>query len=390
MSRQDYDVIIIGAGASGFFCALSALQRKRRVAVLEHRRQALSKVSVSGGGNCNFTNLRASASNYCCADPDFPATALKKYSPQQLLAFLQKNGLRYYAKTPGRLFCRDGSQALIQILHRHTAGADFYHDCSLKKLDKAEDLFQLDTSAGKFSCRSLVVATGGLSFPQLGADDLGYRIAKQFGLKIIPPRPALVPWELSPDWRQKLAPLKGISLPVVITCTNRSVQDDLLLTHFGLSGPAVLRSSLFWQPGMPIEINLLPSQNCEEMLIAARKEGSRKKAATLLKAHLPERLVDFLTAEETRFLAETSTAAIKKLAASIHHWQLTPLRTTGFKSAEVTAGGVDTAAVSPQSFACKNIPGLYFVGEVLDVTGDLGGYNLQWAFSSGYCAGLYV
>lgn len=385
-----FDVIIIGAGASGLACAASALRNGKKVAILEHNREALRKVAVSGGGRCNFTNLAADYTHYTSANSRFAISALKQFSPTDLLEFLQPHNFAYQDKAPGQLFCRDSSATIIKILQKETAKAHSFFETILSKIEYTSSLFHIFTNQGTFISPSLVVACGGASYPNLGASETGYQLARQFGLKVIPYSPALVPLNLDSQLMKNIIKLQGLALPAVVTGEGFEFKDNILFTHFGLSGPAILQASLYWQKGQPLQINLLPEKDVFSELKRLKSLPKPPKISTILKSWFPERLVEFILNGRDFFLAETKDSRLQEISSQINNWNLTPVGTQGFRLAEVTRGGVDVNELSSQTFESKKQPGLFFIGEVLDVTGQLGGYNLQWAFSSGFTAGRYV
>ena len=399
------DVLIVGAGAAGLFCAGVAAQQGLQVLVLDHSEKVAEKIRISGGGRSNFTNSdidpRAPHKHFLGENPQFARSALSRYTAADFVALVQKHGIAFHEKHKGQLFCDRSAQDLIDMLLRECdAGAmggavTRWQPCSLLELqfsDASPYPYTAQTSQGKVQAKAVVVATGGLSIPKIGATDLGYRLAKQFGLKVVTPRPALVPLTFnSADW-QPFTTLAGLSLPVDISTgagKERTVfEDDLLFTHRGLSGPAVLQISSYWQSGSPIALNLAPQTDLAAVLLEA-KQSSKKQLANALAAWLPSRLADTWTAQNSawqRTLPDTPDKALQQLAAALCQWSLIPAGTEGYAKAEVTAGGVDTQALSQQSMESRQ-PGLYFIGEVVDITGWLGGYNFQWAWSSGFaCA----
>ena len=399
------DVLIIGAGAAGLFCAGVAAQQGLQVLVLDHSDKVAEKIRISGGGRANFTNKdidpRSPHKHFLGENPQFARSALSRYTAADFVALVQQHGIAFHEKHKGQLFCDRSAQDLIEMLLRECeAGAmggavTRWQPCSLQSLqfsDAASHAYTAQTSQGELQAKAVVVASGGLSIPKIGATDLGYRLAKQFGLKVVTPRPALVPLTFHPaDW-QPFAALAGLSLPVDIstgTGKQRTLfEEDLLFTHRGLSGPAVLQISSYWQAGSPIQLNLAPQTELAEVLIEA-KQSSKKQLANALAAWLPSRLADTWTAHNSawqRSLPDTPDKALHQLAQALSQWSLTPSGTEGYAKAEVTAGGVDTAELSQQTMESHQ-PGLYFIGEVVDITGWLGGYNFQWAWSSGFaCA----
>ena len=399
------DVLILGAGAAGLFCAGVAAQQGLQVLVLDHSPKVAEKIRISGGGRANFTNKdmdpRAPHKHFLGDNPQFARSALSRYTAADFTALMQSHGIAFHEKHKGQLFCDRSAQDLIDMLLRECdAGAmggavTRWQPCSLQNLqfsDASPYPYTAHTSQGEVQARAVVVATGGLSIPKIGATDLGYRLAKQFGLNVVTPRPALVPLTFNPaDW-QPFAALAGLSLPVDIstgTGKQRPVfEEDLLFTHRGLSGPAVLQISSYWQPGTAISLNLAPQISLSEALLDA-KQSSKKQLGNALAAWLPSRLADTWVAQQSawqRSLPDTPDKALQALATALSEWTLTPSGTEGYAKAEVTAGGVATKELSQQSMESRQ-PGLYFIGEVVDITGWLGGYNFQWAWSSAHaCA----
>jgi predicted Rossmann fold flavoprotein len=400
------DVLIIGAGAAGLFCAGVAAQQGLQVLLLDHSPKVAEKIRISGGGRANFTNkdidARAPHKHFLGENPQFARSALSRYTAADFTALMHKHGIAFHEKHKGQLFCDRSAQDLIDILLRECeAGAmggkvTRWQPCSLQSLqfsDASAHGYTAQTSQGEVQAQAVVVASGGLSIPKIGATDLGFRLAQQFGLKVVTPRPALVPLTFSAaDW-QPFAALAGLSLPVDISTgsgKHRPVfEEDLLFTHRGLSGPAVLQISSYWQPGTPIELNLLPQTDLDAALLAA-KQQSKKQLANALTAWLPQRLADTWVAQNSawhRALPDTPDKALHQLAQALSQWTLTPAGTEGYAKAEVTAGGVDTKELSQQTLESRQ-PGLYFIGEVVDITGWLGGYNFQWAWSSAHACAL--
>ncbi len=399
------DVLIIGAGAAGLFCAGVAAQRGLHVLLLDHFPKVAEKIRISGGGRSNFTNKdidpRTPHTHFLGENPAFARSALSRYTAQDFMALVKKHGIGFHEKHKGQLFCDRSAQDLIDMLLRECdAGAmggsvTRWQPCELKQLqfsDSAQGGYEAQTSQGAVSAQAVVVATGGLSIPKIGATDLGYRLAKQFGIRVVDTRPALVPLTFSADEWQPFVPMAGLSLPVSISTGHAKkatrFDEDLLFTHRGLSGPAVLQISSYWQVKSEIRLNLLPDLDMAQTLVNA-KQSSKKNLANTLSAWLPARMADLWTARQPqwqRSLPDTPDKALSQLADSLQNWSLTPSGTEGYAKAEVTAGGVDTRDLSQQTMESKQ-PGLYFIGEVVDITGWLGGYNFQWAWSSGWVAG---
>ncbi|NOY52143.1 MAG: NAD(P)/FAD-dependent oxidoreductase [Deltaproteobacteria bacterium] len=387
------DVIIIGAGASGLMCAIEAGNRGRRVLCLDHGNTIAKKVLVSGGGNCNFTNREISPDHYESQNRHFCKSALARYGQYNFLSLLDKHGISYHEKDSGRLFCNHSSKAIVKMLldECRKAGVVIRTECAIQKIWK-DKAFYIETGCGDFLSESLVVATGGLSYPGMGATGLGYRIAEQFGLAVVKPRPALVPLLFNDEDAKHFQGLQGITLDVEVRCRKKRFRDSLLFTHQGLSGPAILRISSFRYPNDPLTIDLLPDFNLAAYLKQQKSLRPESQIKTLLAGRLPGRLAQRLCDLRVRKgpLGEIPDKELQKIDRLFHHWEWVPAGTAGYNRAEVTLGGVDTEALSSKTMEAKEVKGLYFVGEVVDITGDLGGYNLQWAWSSGYCAGQYV
>jgi predicted Rossmann fold flavoprotein len=386
------DVIIIGAGAAGLFCALTAGQRGRRVLVIEHATQVGKKILISGGGRCNFTNRYAAPENYLSANRHFHKAALSRYQPQDFIRLVERHGIRYHEKKLGQLFCDDSAQQIVNLLLNECAAAQatIRTACQVQAVNQITDGFEVVTNQGSFASRAVVIATGGLSIPQMGATDFGYRIARQFGLRIEPPRPALVPFTLNEADRTRFAPLSGISVESTVSFAKASFRENLLVTHKGLSGPAILQISSYWQAGQAVAVNLLPDTDALTWLTAER--SNQKELKTLLAQHWPQRFAQAWAAAyaPAKPLNQFSNQELQQLAAQLNRWQLTPDGTEGFRKAEVTAGGVSTDELSSKTMEARRAPGLYFIGEAVDVTGWLGGYNFQWAWASGFAAGTSV
>ncbi|HLF96607.1 MAG TPA: NAD(P)/FAD-dependent oxidoreductase [Methylococcaceae bacterium] len=389
------DVIIIGAGASGLMCAMEAGRRGRRVLVLDHANKPGKKILMSGGGRCNFTNLRVGAENYLSHNPHFCKSALSRFTQGDFIALVQQHHIPYHEREHGQLFCDDSAKDILAMLLSgcEQAGVAIRVNTRIDAIvRRPEGGFQVTTSLGALACQSLVVASGGLSIPAMGASPFGYRIAEQFGIKVWPTRAGLVPFTLHPHDKERLAPLSGIAVDSVVENPRQSFRENLLFTHRGLSGPAILQISSYWQPGEAVAIDLLPGLDLAGELQAAREERPKTALKTLLGNHLPKRLIaarlDEAMADKP--LQHLSRQELAHVAAALQQWQVKPNGTEGYRTAEVTLGGVDCEAVSSQTMESRSVPGLYFTGEVLDVTGWLGGYNFQWAWSSGWCAGQFA
>jgi hypothetical protein len=390
------DVIIIGSGAAGMMCALQAGQRGRSVVLLDHAKKLAEKIRISGGGHCNFTNLNTKPENFISANPDFCRSALARYTPQNFIALLQKHNIGYHEKTLGQLFCDDESDVIVTMLREEcdAAGVKRFMSCEIEEI-KREKKFHVATSRGEFEAKSLVIATGGLSIPNTGATPFGYHVAEQFGIPIAKLKPGLVPLSFAPDDWKPYADLKGVSFDAVVTAGKRSFRENVLVTHRGLSGPAILQISSYWQHGEPLRINLLP--DCDMATLLDEQKGSKKLLGNYLTQWFPKSFAEVWCAQlaehkhiENLPLNQYNDKQRKQLAAQLHDWQVTPSGTLGYTKAEVTCGGIDTRALSSKTMECNDVPGLYFIGEVVDVTGQLGGYNFQWAWASGYAAGQAV
>ncbi len=385
------DVIIIGAGASGLMCAREAGRRKRTVLLIEHAGRIASKIRVSGGGRCNFTNLHLAPADYFSSNPDFCRSALSRFAPEDFTSLMVKYGIHYYEKEDGQLFCRNTSREVVEMLHNECrdAGVEIYLHQDIRSVNK-KGFFTVTTDRCVLESQSLVVATGGLSHAKLGASSLGYQIAKQFGIKVTPLRPGLVPLIFYPEDTAFFRELSGVSLYASVGCGKIHQRGEILFTHNGLSGPAILQTSLYWKKGDVITIDLLPESDAMDLLMAA--SGSRMEAHTLLARYLPKRFSKMFCDRYlvSRPVCHYNHKELELIARQLHNWSLKPAATAGFEEAEVTVGGVDTKELSSKTFETKKVPGLYFIGEILDVTGKLGGFNLHWAWASGSAAGHYV
>jgi hypothetical protein len=391
LTKNDFDVIIIGAGAAGLMCAAECGRRGRSVLVVDHAPRTASKVRISGGGRCNFTNLGASADHYDSENPDFCRSALARFTPRQMLALAEKHGIAYFEKEAGQIFCRKSALGIVSLLERECrqAGAAVLLGCRITGIRK-DGPFGIDSCSGTFRCASLVVATGGLSYPNLGASSFGHDIARQFGLRVVPPRPALVPILFPARERTRYRACAGISLDVSLRCGTRTIRGSMLFTHTGLSGPAFLQASLRRAAKDPVVIDLLPSGDIVALLQERRQ--SRMEVRNVLAGLLPKRFVEawLEPALGAKPVDQCSNRELSDLAAGLHAWKVAPAGTESYRTAEVTAGGVDTRELSSKTMEAKRVPGLYFIGEVVDVTGELGGYNLHWAWASGHAAGQYA
>ena len=403
MHMQSFDVVIVGAGAAGLFCAGVAGQLGLKVLVLDHSEKVAEKIRISGGGRANFTNMDVTAANFLSENPRFAKSALSRFTPADFVALVKKHGIAFHEKHKGQLFCDRSAEDLIAMLLAECAagGVTHWQPCRVKNIaflasgayPASASSYQIDTDRGTVQARSVVIATGGLSIPKIGATDFGYRLAQQFNIPLVERRPGLVPLTFDGAGWAPYAQLAGLALPVQISTgakrSRMAFDEDLLFTHRGLSGPAVLQISSYWQEGTPLAINLAPTVDLPAALAQA-KARSRKLIANELATLVPSRLADTWAQREAdwqRPINEATDKALARLAEQLARWELTPTGTEGYKKAEVTLGGIDTRALSQQTMECKTQPGLYFIGEVVDVTGWLGGYNFQWAWASAHaCA----
>lgn len=383
------DVLIIGAGAAGLMCALTAAQRGRTVVLLDHASKLAEKIRISGGGRCNFTNLNVKPDNYLSHNPHFCRSALARYTPQHFIALLEQHGIGYHEKTLGQLFCDDGSTAIIDMLKAEcdAGGVRWSMPCSIEQIEEG-DGYIVSTSRGIYRAASLVIATGGLSIPKIGASPFGYKIAEQFNIPMTKLKPGLVPLTFHPgEWRA-YADLSGVSLEAIVSFGKQRFRENLLFTHRGLSGPAILQISSYWEHGQALSIDLLPDHDLHG--IFKEQHSSKMLLANFLGQYLPKRLAEVIATgwSDNIPVNQHSPKQLAALADRIKGWQITPTGTLGYSKAEVTCGGVDTRALSSKTMECNEVAGLYFIGEVVDVTGQLGGYNFQWAWASGHAAGL--
>lgn len=388
-AMSDFDLIIIGAGAAGLMCAAAANRRGRRVLVLERAAKAAQKIRISGGGRCNFTNQDGTASNFLSDNPRFCVSALKRYSPQDFIALVEKHRIAYHVRDHGQLFCDKSAQQIIDMLIAEAQGVQLQTAIDVTGVLRGEQGFTVEAGSGSFTARALVIATGGPSIPKMGSSGFAYAIARQFGLKVIEPRPGLVPLTFDAELLARLDGLAGVSLDAVVKLGQARFTEALLFTHRGLSGPVILQISSYWREGDTILIDLLPGIDLFEHLKATRHSQPRKEAATILAQLLPRRLAQRLvewTGCEGR-LAETSDKSLHRLAEQVNAWRVTPGGSEGMRTAEVTVGGVDTRELSSKTMEARSVPGLYFIGEAIDVTGHLGGFNFQWAWASGHACG---
>ncbi|HEU4414922.1 MAG TPA: NAD(P)/FAD-dependent oxidoreductase [Candidatus Angelobacter sp.] len=383
---QTWDVIILGGGAAGLMCAMEAGRRGRRVAVLERAERIGKKILISGGGRCNFTNLHCRPENFISSNPHFAKSALARYTPADFIALVEKHGIAYHEKTLGQLFCDGSAQQIVSMLEQEcrAAGVEALTNISINGVERGGN-FAVRVGEQKFCAEALVVATGGLSIPKMGATSFGYDLAAQFGIRIVEPRPALVPFTFNDQDGRTFSDLAGVSAEVVASIGAQSFREKMLITHRGLSGPAVLQISSYWKPGASVAIDLAPDQ----LLTAAMRDPKLPRtlaaATAALRGALPRRLADRWL--ELHPPQGWSNQALEDFERNLHRWQIIPAGTEGYAKAEVTAGGVDTNELSARTMESRKVPGLYFIGEVVDVTGHLGGFNFQWAWASGFCAG---
>lgn len=391
---QQWDVIVIGAGAAGLFCAIEAAKRGRKTLVLDNGKRIGRKILMSGGGRCNFTNIYASPTNYLSQNPHFCKSALSRYTQWDFIALVQQYGIAYHEKTLGQLFCDDSAKDIVDMLQQECdkAGVSIALQQDIQNVSFADGVYTVTTPQLSRSCQSLVVASGGLSLPNLGATAFGFQLAEQFGLHVLPVRAALVPLTWQPADKAVFEEISGVSLPVTAQANDVVFPEDMLFTHRGLSGPAILQISSYWQPGDELVINLAPQQDLNAFLLEQQQKHPEQELKTILSRLLPKRLVEKLL-ELNLFQNQPIKAlqgkALQRLADSLTHYVFKPNGTEGYRTAEVTLGGVDTNELSSKTMEAKKQPGLYFVGEVVDVTGWLGGYNFQWAWASGWVAGQY-
>ena len=391
------DVIVIGAGAAGMMCAIEAGKRGRSVILLDHSTKLAEKIRISGGGRCNFTNLHATPASYVSQNPHFCRSALARFTPQHFIALVEKHHIRYHEKKLGQLFCDGSSQQVIDMLRHEcdAAGVKWQMPCRVRNVAGRRPgrfPFMLQTDLGELSANSLVVATGGLSIPQIGSSSLGYRIAEQFEINVMPPRAGLVPLIFARDHLAQLSQLPGVTLDAEISCNGGRFRENLLITHRGLSGPAILQISSYWQPGLALHINLLPGVDATAWLFEHRH--SHALLSNVLAQRLPRRLakawIDAIVGARDEPINRCDDQSLKRIAGQLQDWQVTPDGTAGYRKAEVTLGGVDTRELSSKTMEAIKVPGLFFIGEVVDVTGHLGGFNFQWAWASGHAAGQFA
>ena len=390
---ENLDLIVIGAGAAGLMCAITAARRGRRVLVLERSNKVGKKILMSGGGRCNFTNLHCEPTHFISANPSFCISALSRYTQWDFVELVEKHGIAYHEKTAGQLFCDNSSKDILAMLETECAeaGVHILTHCEITNVEH-EERYAVASNKGTISAESLVIATGGLSIPKMGASDFGYRLARQFGLAVRDTRAGLVPFTFTGAAHELTERLSGVSLRATISVADTSFTDDILFTHRGLSGPAALQASSYWSPGDDIVLDLLPVNNIENILLNAKSRQAKALLRTVLSDHLPRALVLELQhidwpESADKPLGELSDDFLRRISGRLHNWTVKPAATEGYRTAEVTLGGVDTDELSSKTMECKRQPGLYCIGEVVDVTGHLGGFNFQWAWASAQAAG---
>lgn len=392
--EAEHDVIIIGAGAAGLMCAIEAGKRGRRVLLLDHAAKLAEKIRISGGGRCNFTNIHAGPERYLSQNRHFCKSALSRYTPRDFLTLVEKHGIKWHEKTLGQLFCDQSAQQIIDMLRTEcaAAGVALHLETRVDAVSCEGGRYRLSTSRGNAHCASLVIASGGLSIPKIGASKFGFEIARQFGLKIVPTRPGLVPLTFSGTLLDFCKELSGLSIDALVSGGGATFREGLLFTHRGLSGPSILQISSYWREGETIEVNLAPERDALPFLKERRQSAARTDIHNVLSEILPRRLAEAICGRESVAgrMADLPNATLEKLAKTVNRWQILPSGTEGYRTAEVTLGGVDTGELSSRTMEARRQPGLYFIGEVVDVTGHLGGFNFQWAWASGFAAGQHA
>jgi predicted Rossmann fold flavoprotein len=391
---NDFDVVVIGAGAAGMMCAIEAGKRGRRVLVVDHARAPGEKIRISGGGRCNFTNTRTTFDNFISQNPRFCISALRRYKPADFIALVDRYRISWHEKTLGQLFCDDTAKQIIEMLlnEMRLAGVTLRLGTSVDRIDKAEDGFAVDMGGTRIHCASVVIATGGKSIPKMGATGFGYDVAQKFGLKIVPTRPALVPLTFEAGLLDRLKPLAGVAVDARVSHGKARFDEAMLFTHRGLSGPSILQISSYWREGEEIAVDMAPGVVLFDDLREARRAHPKQQLSTVLSNHVPKRLAQLITDSEgvSGNIADASDKVLRRVADAVNAWRVKPVGSEGYRTAEVTLGGVDTDELDSRTLAAKTVPGLYFIGEVVDVTGWLGGYNFQWAWASGWSAGQSV
>ena len=389
---ETFDALVIGGGAAGLMCALTAGQRGKRVLLVEHANRVGKKILMSGGGRCNFTNTGATPANFLSANPHYCKSALARYTPADFIAMVERHGIQYHEKELGQLFCDESSKLIVKMLLDEcaAAGVRVETSCSIERVTHGDAGFHVHTTRGAATAPALVVASGGLSIPSMGASGFGYELARQFGHAVLPTRAGLVPLTLSGKHQERLQDLSGVAFPVEATCNGKSFQNDMLITHRGISGPAILQISSYWQPGADLRLDLLPGIDAHATLQELRQDRPAAELKTVLGELLPKRFAQRLCEAwlPNKPMKQFNAPELKQIATQLQAWPLTASGTEGYRTAEVTLGGVDTDELSSTTMQSRRVPGLYFIGEVVDVTGWLGGYNFQWAWASGHAAGM--
>jgi len=391
---ETWDAVVIGAGAAGLMCAIAAGRRGRRVLVIEHANRVGKKILMSGGGRCNFTNTGTTPANFLSANPHFCKSALARYTPDDFIELVERHGIAYHEKELGQLFCDDSSKQIVRMLLDEcaAAGVRILTSCAVAGVRRDEALFDVATNAGSFAAPALVVATGGLSIPSMGATGFAYELARQFGHAVLPTRAGLVPLTLSGRHQEELSDLAGVALPIEARCNGVSFRNSMLITHRGVSGPAILQISSYWNPGDELRIDLFPDSDARAWMREQQSERPASELKTVLAERLPKRFAQRLC--ETRLaskpLQHYRDSELREISAQLANWPLVASGTEGYRTAEVTLGGIDTAEISSTTMQSTRVPGLYFVGEAVDVTGWLGGYNFQWAWASGHACGEVI
>jgi len=391
---DQFDVVVIGAGAAGMLCAIEAGKRGRRVLVIEHAKAVGEKIRISGGGRCNFTNIHTAPENFISQNPGFCISALRRFGPRDIVALIERHGIAYHEKSLGQLFCDGSARQIVDLLldEMRRQGVILRLGASVYQIEKTGTGFQLSVAGQTVNCQALVIATGGKSIPKMGATGFGYDIAAQFGVAVTPTRPALVPLTFETGLLERLKPLAGVALPARVTSGRIRFDEAMLFTHRGLSGPVILQISSYWREGGEIRIDMAPGLDLFEVLRRARGPQGRQAPQTVLAEHLPKRLAQLICEAEgvTGNMADASDKLLRQLADAVNDWRVKPVGSEGYRTAEVTLGGVDTRDLDSRTMQAKAVAGLYFIGEVVDVTGWLGGYNFQWAWASGWSAGQVV
>ena len=391
---DQFDVVVIGAGAAGMMCAVEAGKRGRKVLVIDHADAPGEKIRISGGGRCNFTNINAAPANFISANPHFAISALRRYTAKDFIAWVEREGIAYHEPTLGQLFCDNSAKEIIAMLTgaMRQAGVTLRLKTTVERVEQEDEGFLLSTSGGPVACEALVIASGGKSIPKMGATGFGYDIARQFGLNLVETRPALVPLTFEIGMLERLKPLAGVAVDAVVSCGKTRFAEAMLFTHRGLSGPSILQISSYWREGQAITVDMAPGVDIAATLKSARQTRGKQAAITVLSEHLPRRVAQMVLDEAAApaNAGDLSDKAIGRIATAVNAWTIKPVGSEGYRTAEVTLGGVDTNGLESKTMQAKAVPGLYFIGEVVDVTGWLGGYNFQWAWSSGWVAGQAV